>query len=41
MIFPQENALLAGAENIKIENLGHVAFLFSPRVYKIIKENLI
>ncbi len=41
MIIPSDNAVLDGAKNIKIENLGHVAFLFSPRVYKIIKENLI
>lgn len=41
IIVPSDGAVLDGAKNIKIENLGHVAFLFSPRVYKIIKENLI
>jgi len=40
MIIPHENAILDGAKNIKLEYLGHVAFLLSPRVYKIIKREL-
>jgi triacylglycerol esterase/lipase EstA (alpha/beta hydrolase family) len=40
LVVPSDGAYYPGAFNIEVRGLGHLALLFSPRVYELVRENL-